>query len=37
LNMGEDQLVGRYLITSDWREMLEDGTIQLPRVPGALY
>jgi hypothetical protein len=37
LSPGADQPMGQYLITSDWREMLEDGTIQLPRVPGAVY
>ena len=26
-----------YLITASWKEMLEDGTIDLPRIPGALY
>jgi hypothetical protein len=37
LSLGEDQPVGQYLITSDWREMLEDGSIQLSQVPGAAY
>jgi hypothetical protein len=26
-----------YLITSTWKEMLEDGTVDLSRVPDALY